>query len=75
LQLNFKSIAVSSARRVRLCSGGTSTAAAKIAAVQREGIEVFGCGFAFGDINHAKVMRSMELFAREVMPRFDTAPK
>jgi alkanesulfonate monooxygenase SsuD/methylene tetrahydromethanopterin reductase-like flavin-dependent oxidoreductase (luciferase family) len=51
--------------------GTPDAVAAKISAVQREGIEVFGCGFAFGDIDHAKVMRSMELFAREVMPRFD----
>ena len=53
--------------------GTPDTVAAKISAVQREGIEAFGCGFAFGDIAHTKVMRSMELFAREVMPRFDLA--
>jgi alkanesulfonate monooxygenase SsuD/methylene tetrahydromethanopterin reductase-like flavin-dependent oxidoreductase (luciferase family) len=42
----------------------------KVAALQRVGVELFGCGFAFGGIDHAAVMQSMALFAREVMPRF-----
>jgi alkanesulfonate monooxygenase SsuD/methylene tetrahydromethanopterin reductase-like flavin-dependent oxidoreductase (luciferase family) len=46
----------------------------KIAAIQSEGIELFGCGFAFGGIEHAQVMRSMELFAKEVMPQFQDSP-
>jgi alkanesulfonate monooxygenase SsuD/methylene tetrahydromethanopterin reductase-like flavin-dependent oxidoreductase (luciferase family) len=32
------------------------------------GISHFNCSFWFGDLEHAQVMRSMELFAREVMP-------
>jgi alkanesulfonate monooxygenase SsuD/methylene tetrahydromethanopterin reductase-like flavin-dependent oxidoreductase (luciferase family) len=32
------------------------------------GITHFNCNFWFGDLEHARVLRSMELFAREVMP-------
>lgn len=32
------------------------------------GISHFNCNFWFGDLEHARVLRSMELFAREVMP-------
>ena len=32
------------------------------------GITHFNCSFWFGDLEHARVLRSMELFAREVMP-------
>lgn len=51
--------------------GTPEAVAAKIDAVLGEGIDLFCCGFAFGGLDHAKVIRSMELFAREVMPRFD----
>ena len=34
------------------------------------GITHFNCSFWFGDLAHARVLRSMELFAREVMPAF-----
>ena len=34
------------------------------------GIGYFGASMSFGSMEHAKVMRSMELFAKEVMPRF-----
>ncbi|HEU4369546.1 MAG TPA: LLM class flavin-dependent oxidoreductase [Methylomirabilota bacterium] len=34
------------------------------------GITHFNCSFWFGDLEHARVLRSMELFAREVMPAF-----
>jgi len=34
------------------------------------GITQFNCSFWFGDLEHARVLRSMELFAREVMPAF-----
>ena len=34
------------------------------------GITHFNCSFWFGDLEHARVMRSMERFAREVMPAF-----
>ncbi|MBM3943274.1 MAG: LLM class flavin-dependent oxidoreductase [SAR202 cluster bacterium] len=43
-----------------------------IATIQKfrdQGVEYFGCNFAFGGLEHRKVMRSMDLFAREVMPR------
>ena len=33
-------------------------------------IGYFGASMSFGSMQHAKVMRSMELFAKEVMPRF-----
>ena len=38
--------------------------------LEEEGIGRFGCYFSFGGMEHAKVLRSMELFAREVMPNF-----
>jgi luciferase family oxidoreductase group 1 len=34
------------------------------------GITHFNCSFWFGDLEHARVLRSMELFARDVMPAF-----
>src|SRR5688572_33157540 len=34
------------------------------------GISHFNCSFWFGDLEHARVLRSMETFAREVMPAF-----
>jgi len=43
---------------------------AAIKALQAEGFENFICNFDFGGIPHAKVMRSMDLFSREVMPHF-----
>ncbi|MCZ6875750.1 MAG: LLM class flavin-dependent oxidoreductase [bacterium] len=33
-------------------------------------IGYFGASMSFGSMEHAKVMRSMELFAKEVMPKF-----
>ncbi|MBM3223794.1 MAG: LLM class flavin-dependent oxidoreductase [Candidatus Tectomicrobia bacterium] len=50
--------------------GTPDQCAAKIKALQDQGIEYFGCNFAFGDLDHKKVLASMELFAKEVMPRF-----
>jgi hypothetical protein len=43
---------------------------AAIKDLQQQGIEYFGCNFAFGGLEHGKVLRSMDLFAREVMPHF-----
>jgi luciferase family oxidoreductase group 1 len=37
---------------------------------QAVGITHFNCSFWFGDLEHARVLRSMETFAREVMPAF-----
>jgi alkanesulfonate monooxygenase SsuD/methylene tetrahydromethanopterin reductase-like flavin-dependent oxidoreductase (luciferase family) len=34
------------------------------------GITHFNCSFWFGDLEQERVLRSMELFAREVMPAF-----
>ena len=34
------------------------------------GITHFNCSFWFGDVEHARVLRSMERFAREVLPAF-----
>lgn len=44
----------------------------QLRALRDQGIESFGCNFAFGTMPHDKVMRSMELFAREVMPKLQT---
>ncbi len=35
------------------------------------GITHFNCSFWFGDVEHPKVMKSMQLFADEVMPAFN----
>ena len=43
---------------------------AKIQELRDQGIEYFGCNFAFGGMEHEKVMHSMKLFAKEIMPRF-----
>ena len=37
---------------------------------QDVGITHFNCSFWFGDLEQARVLRSMELFAKEVMPAF-----
>ena len=33
-------------------------------------IGYFGASMSFGHMEHSRVMRSMELFAKEVMPKF-----
>ena len=43
---------------------------AKIKALQDVGIGYFGCNFSFGGMPQDKVLKSMELFARRVMPEF-----
>ena len=43
---------------------------AMIKALQDSGINYFGCNFSFGGMPQDKVLKSMELFAREVMPVF-----
>ncbi len=45
----------------------------QIKALQAQGIEYFGCNFAFGGMPHHKVKRAMRLFADEVMPHFADA--
>ena len=34
------------------------------------GITDFNCSFWFGDIEHPRIMKSMTLFAKEVLPAF-----
>ena len=46
---------------------------AKIKALQQEGVRYSGCNFAFGGMEHRKVLRSMEQFAKKVMPHFSWA--
>ena len=54
----------------RAIIGTPDQCADKIHQLRRQGIEYFGCNFDFGGMEHQKVMRSMELFSTEVMPRF-----
>lgn len=54
--------------------GTPDSVAARIREVQNEGVEFFGCTFAIGNLNQKKILRSMELFANEVMPRFEAVP-
>jgi alkanesulfonate monooxygenase SsuD/methylene tetrahydromethanopterin reductase-like flavin-dependent oxidoreductase (luciferase family) len=54
----------------RAVFGTPDSCAAKIREFQQQGIDYFICNFAFGGMEHRKVLRSMELFAKEVMPRF-----
>ena len=42
----------------------------KIQALKDEGIETFGCNFSFGGMPQDKVLKSMRLFAKEIMPAF-----
>lgn len=43
----------------------------RIASLQSQhSIEYFGAAFSFGTMEHAKVMKSMKLFAKDVMPKF-----
>ena len=53
--------------------GTPDQCAAQISELQAQGIDYFGCNFAMGGIPHDKVLRSMALFAKEVMPRFEDA--
>ena len=53
-----------------LAVGSPDTVADKIAEMQRLGVGEVLCWMNFGGLSQAHVRRSMELFAREVMPRF-----
>jgi luciferase family oxidoreductase group 1 len=54
-----------------LVIGTPETCIRQIQRLRREvGITHFNCSFWFGDLEQARVLRSMELFAREVMPAF-----
>ena len=54
----------------RAIIGNPDYCIARIKEIQQRGIEHFICNFEFGGMDHHKVMRSMELFARDVMPHF-----
>ena len=54
----------------RAIIGTPDQCAARIQELRDQGIEYLGCNFDFGGMEHAKVLRSMNLFADEVMPRF-----
>ena len=41
---------------------------AKIEELKRHGVRFLGANFAMGGLDHGKVLKSMELFAKEVMP-------
>jgi len=53
-----------------LAFGSPDTVATKIEELQRLGVGEVLCWMNFGGLPQAQVRRSMELFAREVMPRF-----
>jgi alkanesulfonate monooxygenase SsuD/methylene tetrahydromethanopterin reductase-like flavin-dependent oxidoreductase (luciferase family) len=54
-----------------LVIGTPETCIRQIERLRRDvGITHFNCSFWFGDLQQARVLRSMELFAREVMPAF-----
>jgi len=50
--------------------GNPDQVIAKIQGLRDEGIEYFGCNFSFGGMPQDKVLKSMRLFAKEVMPAF-----
>lgn len=52
----------------RAIIGTPDQCVAKLKELRRQGIEYFGCNFDFGGMKHSKVLKSMQLFAREVMP-------
>lgn len=54
----------------RAIIGTPDQCVAQIKELQRHGIEYFGCNFSFGGMEQGKLLRSMKLFAEEVMPHF-----
>ncbi len=42
---------------------------AKIKQLQKHGVQYLGCNFDFGGMEHKKVLKAMELFSKEVVPR------
>ncbi|MFQ6028990.1 MAG: LLM class flavin-dependent oxidoreductase [Dehalococcoidia bacterium] len=53
----------------RAIVGTPDQCVAQIKELQKIGIDHFGCNFDFGGMEHRKVLKSMELFSKEVMPR------
>ena len=57
--------------RARFTSARRTICVQRITKLRDEhGIGYFGASMSFGQMEHTKVMRSMELFAKEVMPKF-----
>lgn len=56
-------------RENRAVIGTPDYCVARIKEFQEQGIDYFGCNFDFGGMEHEKVLRSMDLFSKEVMPR------
>ena len=54
----------------RAVIGSPEQCVAQIREFQAQGIEYFGCNFDFGGMEQGRVLRTMELFAKEVMPHF-----
>ena len=54
----------------RAVIGTPDQCVAQIKDLQGRGIEYFGCNFSFGGMEQGKLLRSMKLFAEEVMPHF-----
>ena len=55
----------------RAIIGTPEQCVAQIKELQGHGIEYFGCNFSFGGMEQGKLLRSMKLFAEEVMPHFN----
>ena len=53
----------------RAVIGTPEQCVAQINEFRKIGIDYFGCNFDFGGMPHDKVLRSMDLFAKEVMPK------
>ena len=54
-------------RAKRRVIGTPEQCVAQLKELQAQGIGYFGCNFAFGGMDHGKIMASMKLFAEEVM--------
>ena len=57
-----------------LIFGNPDRCAAKIRELRDMGVDSMLCWMVFGGLEHGKVLRSMELFAKEVMPQFHETP-
>ena len=55
----------------RAIIGSPEQCIARIKNLEQQGIGYFVCNFFFGDMAHEKVIQSMKLFAKEVMPAFE----
>jgi len=55
-------------RENRAFIGSPESVANKILRLKDEGISYFGCNFAMGGLGQSKIMQSMQLFEKKVMP-------